>query len=655
MRLAKNISAILATMLITLSMIAGTTSAFAAPPTNGKDVSTKLEFTNFDFKHHAWKPDYSNLELKDFNPSNPIRSYIGESGYIDFNVKIPDDVKAGDYFIIDYGKYVRPGGIETPIGLTPLISEGKYITDIVYDAASNRVFHRFNANVEKKDNVTVHYQDPIWQKYDQVTDSKKLYPVALTIGGKSYKKELSYDYGNGDKGSYKVVHGANINVDSSGVKKRITQVWHVNRDGESIPNGDHTLLWESNTNDAFESIKVYEVTDDRAFTDSPNPTPNAAYVKEVKATPYKDEKGGTRVNLGNGLAAGKKYIVITTANPAGTASVDWLSVRDKDNHSRPNDSMGIQIGVNNSASSGQGNNKPGMFIETHRYERVDEAGNVLKVDETVTKFPQKGLETEHYSTGKEDRESYKFVRAENPKNEPSYAKDGSRTSGSFKPGITQEITYVYQKVVPTKGNVNINYINTTGQVIKDKVVDTKDGAAGSDYNAAEEGEKPEVIKKDGKTYRLVTKKGVTKDGRVYDAAGVAVGASDSPSVGKVEAGVTKEVTYVYELVTEQPEPGPTPKPTPQPEPSPAPKPTPQPEPSPAQKPTPQPEPSPAQKPAPPSARQTVPVSREVKKAPAAERARLSNTGVAVALPLSLAAAGLIVIGSAIFKNRKTLH
>ncbi|MHC3403260.1 MucBP domain-containing protein [Aerococcus sp. Group 2] len=512
----------------------------AAINNEGKDVSNLLNFTRFDLKHNAWKPDFSKMELKDFNEAQPIRSYMGESGYVDFDVEIPDATKAGDYFIIDYGKNVRPGGIETPIGLTPLISEGVYITDITYDEANNRVFHRFNKEVEKKDKHKVHYQDPFWQKYDRVTDSKKKYPIELTVGGKSFKKELSYDYGNESQGK-KVVFGANINVDDSGDKKRITQVWHVNRYGEKVPEGNHSLLWESNTGEDFESIKVYEVTDDRALTDSPNPRPNPAYVKEIKVTPEVTPNGTARVDLGSGVAEGKKYIVVTVANPTKPGpSVDWLSLRNKDDHSRPQDSMGITIGVNNSASSGSGQKRPGMFIENHRYELVDEDGNVLKVEDRVTKFPQKGFRDEQYTTAKEDREGYKFVRAENPKEAPTYSPDGAETKGNYKAGKTQEITYVYQRTVKTKGSFQEHHIYRTvdknGNVIyEDSKEDgkTTEGKSSDHYTTS---------KKDKPGYKLVKVEG--KNGGKFAKNGAQTKANYVDNT-------KQEVTYIYERVQEE--------------------------------------------------------------------------------------------------------
>ena len=50
-----------------------------------------------------------------------------------------------------------------------------------------------------------------------------------------------------------------------------------------------------------------------------------------------------------------------------------------------------------------------------------------------------------YTTGKDEKDGFKFVRTEDAKENPSYNKDGKETKGNYKPGVTQEITYVYEK------------------------------------------------------------------------------------------------------------------------------------------------------------------------------------------------------------------
>uniref|UniRef100_UPI0018A73444 MucBP domain-containing protein n=1 Tax=Aerococcus sanguinicola TaxID=119206 RepID=UPI0018A73444 len=105
----------------------------------------------------------------------------------------------------------------------------------------------------------------------------------------------------------------------------------------------------------------------------------------------------------------------------------------------------LTISTTHSSSAASGQNTPGIFVERHRYETVDENGRVVSVDDTITETPQYGTVNEQYTTGAENRPGYTFVRTEAPRNNPTYSPDGRTTSGNFKAGMTQEITYVYQR------------------------------------------------------------------------------------------------------------------------------------------------------------------------------------------------------------------
>ncbi|HEL2442456.1 TPA: MucBP domain-containing protein, partial [Streptococcus suis] len=121
--------------------------------------------------------------------------------------------------------------------------------------------------------------------------------------------------------------------------------------------------------------------------------------------------------------------------------------------------------------------------------------------------------------------------------------------GTIKSDTVKQLTYVYEKA----GNVNINYVDTEGTPLQASVADVTDGKPGSDYNTAQEGEKPEIIKtKDGKTYKLAPANtynvGTVSDDSNLTAVGNGKAKGIDDVTGTVEAGVTKEVTYVYEEV-----------------------------------------------------------------------------------------------------------
>ncbi|MFI3101154.1 MucBP domain-containing protein, partial [Streptococcus suis] len=121
--------------------------------------------------------------------------------------------------------------------------------------------------------------------------------------------------------------------------------------------------------------------------------------------------------------------------------------------------------------------------------------------------------------------------------------------GTIKSDTVKQLTYVYEKA----GNVNINYVDTEGTPLQASVADVTDGKPGSDYNTAQEGEKPEIIKtKDGKTYKLAPANtynvGTVSDDSNLTAVGNGKAKGIDDVTGTVEAGVTKEITYVYKEV-----------------------------------------------------------------------------------------------------------
>ena len=116
-------------------------------------------------------------------------------------------------------------------------------------------------------------------------------------------------------------------------------------------------------------------------------------------------------------------------------------------------------------------------------------------------------------------------------------KDGSKPeTGNVVEGKT-DVTYVYEKA----GSVIVNYqtedgtplVGTAdGKDVASGAKDTDNGKPGSEYNTADNGMKPTRI--------------TTAEGKVYEL--VPASTKGAGETGTVEAGQTKEVTYVYKEV-----------------------------------------------------------------------------------------------------------
>ena len=162
---------------------------------------------------------------------------------------------------------------------------------------------------------------------------------------------------------------------------------------------------------------------------------------------------------------------------------------------------------------------------------VDTEGNTLaddEQDETDASLNVKYDTTDHKkeSIEKDGVKYYLTAKA---------LKDGSKETGDLVEGTT-EVTYVYEKA----GSVIVNYqtedgtplVGTADGVnVESGAKDTTDAKAGTDYNTADNGMKPNRI--------------TTAEGKVYELVPTATKGDET---GKVVAGETKEVTYVYKEV-----------------------------------------------------------------------------------------------------------
>ncbi|MGU8049210.1 MucBP domain-containing protein, partial [Streptococcus suis] len=176
---------------------------------------------------------------------------------------------------------------------------------------------------------------------------------------------------------------------------------------------------------------------------------------------------------------------------------------------------------------------------------VDTEGNTIADDVTDQTITDTGTD---YDT--KDNKPEKIVNDKTgdvyyilPKDE---VKAGDKETGKVVEGTT-EVTYIYEKA----GSVNVNYVDTEGNVLKDPVADVTDGKPGSGYDTVLDN-KLASISVDGKLYRLAPANtynvGTVSGDNNLTAVGNGKATGIDATTGTVEAGVTKEITYVYQEV-----------------------------------------------------------------------------------------------------------
>ena len=155
---------------------------------------------------------------------------------------------------------------------------------------------------------------------------------------------------------------------------------------------------------------------------------------------------------------------------------------------------------------------------------VDTEGNVIAEDKEDTKGASLNAkyDTTDNKPEKIEKDGTVYYLTEKALKDDSKPENGDVVEGKT------EVTYVYEKA----GQVVVHYTDEKGNTIQVDAVDTKDGKPNSGYNTADNGMKPNRI--------------TTPEGKVYE---LIPQSTKGDETGKVKAGETTEVTYVYKEIT----------------------------------------------------------------------------------------------------------
>ncbi|NQP16654.1 hypothetical protein HO932_04315 [Streptococcus suis] len=123
----------------------------------------------------------------------------------------------------------------------------------------------------------------------------------------------------------------------------------------------------------------------------------------------------------------------------------------------------------------------------------------------------------------------------------------------------KELTYVYELA----GSVNVNYVDVNGnklsgtdgagKVVAEKVADTINAKAGTDYDTIVDNRPAKIVTADGKTYELAPAAeytvGTVEADHHLSVSNVTEVTGVHEATGSVTSGITKEITFVYKEVT----------------------------------------------------------------------------------------------------------
>ncbi|MDW8584839.1 MucBP domain-containing protein [Streptococcus suis] len=250
---------------------------------------------------------------------------------------------------------------------------------------------------------------------------------------------------------------------------------------------------------------------------------------------------------------GKIYIATQVwTTKLGTNEWGWFDYSDDQAGIKFNNKGFWPTGVQNTLR----NATPATAVETtYIYKESSKYGDVIveyydtdgkQIVNSVVDTPKSALGTE-YNTDV-DRRPASLVAADGTVYFYKEVKsDSAKTTGTVVAGTTT-VKYVYEKA----GSVNVNFVDINGKVIKAPVSDEKDAKPGYNYDTDLD-QKLASITFEGKEYKLVPAGdypvGKVGKGNNLIEVGNNTAKGIDPTTGKIEAGVNKEVTYVYKAVT----------------------------------------------------------------------------------------------------------
>ncbi|HFI2692162.1 TPA: MucBP domain-containing protein, partial [Streptococcus suis] len=138
-------------------------------------------------------------------------------------------------------------------------------------------------------------------------------------------------------------------------------------------------------------------------------------------------------------------------------------------------------------------------------------------------------------------------------------KDGSASPVGTVAATDTTVEYVYELA----GSVNVNYVDVdgnklsgtdgAGKVVAEKVADTVNAKAGTDYDTIVDNRPTKIVTADGKTYELAPAAeytvGTVEADHHLSVSNVTEVTGIHEAIGSVTSGITKEITFVYKEVT----------------------------------------------------------------------------------------------------------
>ncbi|ANZ34538.1 fibronectin-binding protein FnbA [Staphylococcus carnosus] len=257
-----------------------------------------------------------------------------DSGSTDMSVdlSVADSVKSGDYFTVQFPKYLNYFGNSTPQStkIPDLMNGDQVVASGAFNPDDNSLTYTFTDYVDTHDNVTGSFNLPLWADRNNAKDSGN-YPVTTTVAGEAFNDNVQINYRTNDSQLSSNIDSFITHTDQA--TGDYQQVIYVNPQGKEAYNTKVNLYnyWPNqNTpgdssaqlNPDVTSYKIYEVRNGQEmypsyYLDENNP--NLVDVTDWNNQDYNfnptystDANGGEVLTLDfqNLTSNGSQYIIV---------------------------------------------------------------------------------------------------------------------------------------------------------------------------------------------------------------------------------------------------------------------------------------------------------------------------------------------------------
>lgn len=519
-----------------------------------RDISNKLQDVD--------------IKIYDTEEGGKLKSVDGEDLGWSISFKAPTDVQPGDEFTITLSDNWSLKGIEPDTDFAdPIIDENGVVIAEGKRTDRNHIVYTFTENIRGGEEISGKINSHGYDVKEKIKNTQDQ-TFEISVGDKSNNKTLTVDYGPINVSDNWNANGKSQFISNDEKTGEYKQVFYIN------PNKD-TITASDNHNISFYIDGVYG--EDGAWKKllypqdnttvtvnkvSQNETlPDAVYENPVNYDGDSDtdviynfnNTGDIVVDFKSQSIDSSYVVTVTSKAPEGIGPYTLLSKGTIYGNPQRKENLVLGNGIINRGGDASGTNiqKRGSFQEHHIYITKDETGKETSRKSEDGKV-QEGKKEETYETGKKEKDGFEFVRTENPVEDPSYNEKGETTTGNYKPGVTQEITYVYEKTVRKENPTPEEPVEEKGSFQEHHVYITKD-ENGKEITR----EKVDGKESEGTIHEFYNTGKKEKDGykfvRTEDAKNTPIVNEDgSESAGNYVPGKKQEITYVYEKIVKTP-------------------------------------------------------------------------------------------------------